>query len=99
MDQAFNDRAALPSKFPLGEVVATANVIRQIQQIEIMQALFRHARGDWGALESEDIATNERALQMGGRLFSRYFSSQNLKFYIITEWNRSQTTILLAEEY
>ena len=99
MDQSTSGGATPPPKFPLGNVSVTANAINQIPRPEIMQALARHVRGDWGELDEHDIAVNERALCEEGRLFSRYISTANVKFYIITEWDRSQTTILLPEEY
>jgi hypothetical protein len=59
----------------------------------------RHVRGDWGTLDPEDWNSNERALKGEGRLFSAYLSIQNIKFWIITECDRSVTTILLPEDY
>lgn len=91
---------ALPSpKFSLGQVVATPNALNQIPNDEILTALSRHVRGDWGTLDVEDLHSNERALQKGGRLFSAYHSSQKIKFWIITEADRSVTTVLLPEDY
>jgi len=89
----------LPPKFPLGHIVATPNALNEISQEEIQTALARHAQGDWGVLDAEDLKSNERALQSGGRLFSEYHSVQDIKFWIITECDRSVTTILLPEDY
>ena len=86
-------------KFLLGRVVATPSVVDTIPPDEILQALSRHERGDWGELESEDLETNEAALKHGGRLCSRYFSTANVKFWIITEWHRKLTTVLLPMDY
>ena len=86
-------------KFSLGRLVATPNVINQIANDEIMSALSRHVRGDWGKVNPEDSKANENALQHGGRLWSVYTSMRNVKFYIITESDRSITTVLLPEEY
>lgn len=86
-------------KFPLGETVITPNALNTIPNDEILNALSRHAQGDWGTLDTEDLQANERALKHGGRLFSAYRSSQNIKFWIITECDRSVTTILLPEDY
>ena len=66
---------------------------------EQMNALDRHAQGDWGNLDREDWAENELALREGFRLFSVYLSRNDVKFWIITEADRSITTILLPEEY
>ena len=86
-------------KFDLGRLVATPNALSQIPNDEILQALSCHVRGDWGMLDREDWRANERALLNGGRLFSTYLSSAEIKFWIITEWDRSATTVLLPEDY
>jgi hypothetical protein len=79
--------------------VATPNALGAIPNHEIMNALSRHLRGDWGTLDKEDWDANEQALKHGGRLFSTYRSSTQIKFYIITEADRSATTVLLPEDY
>jgi hypothetical protein len=88
-----------PPKFQIGRIVATPNALNQIPNSEILSALSRHLRGDWGTLDQQDWNANERALVDGGRLFSAYLSSQNIKFWIITESDRSATTVLLPEDY
>lgn len=88
-----------PTKFPLGKVVATPGILEKVPEGDINDALNRHAHGDWGIMPDEDMATNDRALKDGERLFSAYLSSEQIKFWIITEWDRSTTTILLPEEY
>ena len=93
------DCAIHPPKFSLGQVVATPHVLTAVHGEEIRNALSRHIRGDWGTLDAEDLNANERALRSGGRLFSSYHSSQNVKFWIITECDRSVTTVLLPEDY
>jgi hypothetical protein len=86
-------------KFALGAVVITANAQSQLDEISVFACLYRHANGDWGDLDAEDKKTNQRALMHGGRLFSAYHTPSGVKFYIITEWDRSLTTILLPEDY
>jgi hypothetical protein len=86
-------------KFPFGKIVATPNALNTIPNEEILNALYRHGRGDWGTLDSEDWKENERALIVGDRLLSAYYSTQNIKFWIITESDRSVTTVLLPEDY
>ncbi len=86
-------------KFDLGQVVLTAGVEATIEASEISAALSRHAYGDWGDLCAEDARENELALEKGYRLFSAYTTRNGTKFYIITEADRSSTTILLPEEY
>ena len=55
--------------------------------------------GDWGLLEDEDWALNDEALREGGRLFSAYGTSKGQRLWVITEADRSVTTILLPQEY
>jgi len=87
------------AKFSLGQMVATPNALDNIPHDEILLALSRHIQGDWGSLDKEDLDSNERALQKGGRLFSQYHSNAGVKFWIITECDRSATTVLLPEDY
>jgi len=87
------------AKFTLGALVATPNALAQVPNEEIFLALSRHARGDWGTLDHEDMEANDQALKRGGRLLSSYQSSGNVKFWIITEADRSVTTVLLPEDY
>ena len=93
------DVSKVAPKFSLGQTVATPNALAKIPNDEILNALSRHVRGDWGTLDVADLQSNERALQFGGRLFSAYLTSQNVKFWIITECDRSVTTVLLPEDY
>lgn len=88
-----------PAKFSLGRVVATPGVLAAVPRAEIDYALERHAHGDWGVMPDEDKHSNELALKGGDRIFSAYLSSQEIKFWVITEWDRSATTILLPNEY
>jgi hypothetical protein len=89
----------LQPKFPFGRLVATPNALATIPNDEILHALARLIRGDWGMLDQHDWNANERALKGGGRLFSQYYSKQEEKFWIITESDRSATTVLLPEDY
>ncbi|HEX5399055.1 MAG TPA: hypothetical protein VFY06_08410 [Verrucomicrobiae bacterium] len=93
-----NDATAA-AKFPLGRVVATPNALTSIPNDEILCALSRHVRGDWGTLDAKDWETNESSLKHGGRLLSQYNNNAGVKFWIITEWDRSATTVLLPEDY
>ena len=61
--------------------------------------LARHQRGDWGEVCEEDRLANESALREGERLFSVYRLSSGTKIWIITERDRSSTTLLLPSEY
>ena len=85
--------------FPLGQMVMTPGVRDGIPPSEMLRALRRHAGGDWGKLEPEDRQANDDALKNGGRLVSSYLAKNGTKFWIITESDRSATTVLLPEEY
>ena len=85
-------------RFPLGDVAVTANASLRLATEEVVTALRRHACGDWGDLPAEDTLANELALQRQERLFSAYGSGRH-RFWVITEADRSVTTILLPEDY
>lgn len=86
-------------KYLLGRIVATPRALAAIPNDDILAALARHSQGDWGDLEPHDVKANEDAFQRGERLFSQYHSTQQIMFWIITEWDRSVTTVLLPEDY
>ena len=87
------------AKFALGQTVTTRNALNTLNPEDVLTAMKRHHSGDWGDLCEQDIAENERALEHGGRLFSLYHDREGIKFYIITEHDRSVTTVLLPEDY
>lgn len=89
----------IPSLFAPGRLVATPAALQAISAAEIDRALTRHFQGDWGELSPEDRRLNNEALTAGLRLFSAYRTSQGRKFWIITEADRSATTVLLPEDY
>ena len=94
----------ITSKFPLGEVVMTRGVNDEIAENApfskfVLNSLNRHAQCDWGDLGREDMASNNSALENEGRLFSAYIEEGLKKIWIITEWDRSVTTILFPDEY
>jgi hypothetical protein len=84
--------------FPLGQVVATRSVLEAIPNDAVVNALRRHARGDWGEVCEEDRGLNDEALKEGARLLSVYKAGES-KFWIITEADRTATTVLLPEDY
>ena len=86
-------------KVELGKIVATPGALRAVSELCIMQALFRHVQGDWGDVCREDREANDWALSHGERLLSSYHTKEHVKFWIITEADRSVTTVLLPEEY
>ncbi len=87
------------AKFALGGLVITRGALAALNAGDVVHALDRHAAGDWGDLCPEDREANERALREGGRLFSVYRTRDDVKFYVITEHDRTLTTVLLPEEY
>jgi hypothetical protein len=87
------------ARFSSGQIVATPGALNAISTGEITAALHRHLQGNWGDLDPEDIQANKRALETQGRLLSAYKTSQGTKFWIITEADRSATTVLLPSEY
>lgn len=89
-------------RFPAGEIVVTAGVDELIHQgrLNPNEYLRRHLSGDWGDLDEPDRLQNDVALESGeDRLFSSYQVAPDLKLWIITEWDRSVTTLLLPDEY
>ena len=94
-----DDILSKPVRFNPGSVCSTPGALENIPPIEMSHALRRHIRGDWGELDAHDVKANESALMDGGRLLSAYVSSSGTKFWIITEADRSSTTVLLPEEY
>ena len=86
--------------FSLGQTVATPDALAALEQAAVspMDLLRRHQRGDWGDLGYEDKQSNDDALTLGGRIFSAY-QFDTVKFWVITEYDRSVTTILLPEDY
>ncbi len=66
---------------------------------EPVELLLRHVTGDWGDLDDEDKKENELSVKKGFRILSAYTLETDVKVWIITEWDRSVTTILLPNEY
>ena len=87
------------AKFRLGHIVATPNALKLIPEDEIFAAIKRHQAGDWGDLCTEDRQTNDQAVVLGLRILSSYLSKAGERFWIITEGDRSATTILLPLDY
>lgn len=102
------DKAVTKPSFPLGQMVMTATVANIIAEDAGFAAfsaacMKRHMSGDWGEMDTEDIDCNNRALVEGSRLFSSYKMPKPIgrddKLWIITEADRSATTILFPSEY
>ncbi len=88
-----------PPPFSLGSVYSTPAALKALSPLDIASALARHAQGDWGDVCDEDRQSNEEALREGFRLFSVYHAAAGTKFWIITEADRSATTVLLPDDY
>ena len=98
------------AKFELGDLCYTprAHAILKEKMVSPFQLIARHVTGDWGDVCDEDAQANEQALELGGRLMSVYGitvpmedneTSASIRVWVITEADRSVTTILLPEEY
>lgn len=85
-------------KFPLGRMLITANASGRLDAVAVHEALRRHASGDWGDICPEDAGLNDQALKDGDRLLSVYGTGER-RFWIITESDRSVTTVLMPEDY
>ncbi len=89
------------SGFELGRIVATPGAVeafREAGELEF-KYLIRHLLGDWGEVDAHDQRANNRALKDGTRVLSSYTLPGGRKVWILTEADRSATTILLPEEY
>jgi hypothetical protein len=89
------------NRFALGRTFITpgAEEALQIAGQTAIEFLRRHMSGDWGELSDEDVKENEFSLKEGLRLLSAYHTGKGQKIWIITEADRSATTILLPSEY
>ncbi|MGP3659709.1 hypothetical protein ACTU9R_22305 [Burkholderia gladioli] len=88
--------------FTLGRTVATPGALELIEKTgtDVLILLGRHVSGDWGALDEQDWQENDRAVRQGSRILSAYeLGTDRSRIWIITEWDRSATTLLLPGEY
>lgn len=87
--------------FHLGQIVATPGALAALAAAGQTphELITRHVTGEWGDLVAEDIRENEYALKHGLRIFSSYRLSTGVKLWIITEADRSVSTLLLPSEY
>lgn len=96
-----NTQAAGAARFALGQTVITPGAEEALQTAgqTAIEFLRRHMSGDWGELSDDDVKENELSLEQGFRLLSRYETAKGERLWIITEADRSATTILLPIEY
>ena len=87
--------------FPLGQIVATPGALEALEQAGqgAHEFLSRHVSGDWGDLDADDRRENELSLQAGFRVLSAYHLTTGEKMWVMTEADRSATTLLLPSEY
>ena len=97
----------MPAKFNLGQIVATSGAIDALNLSAQSATVFlaRHVTGDWGDVCKEDRQSNDDAVANEGdadkqsRVLSQYSTGNGTVLWIITEWDRSYTTLLLPAEY
>ena len=87
------------ARFRCGQLCATPAALDKVGRAGLIRLLERHLSGGWGDTCESDARTNEEALHSGNRIISWYQVSKELRIMIITEADRSATTILLPEEY
>ena len=87
--------------FPLGQTVATPGALEAFTRSgeTPLPYLSQHANGNWGEVDEQDKAENDLSVERGFRILSAYRLADDTTIWIITEADRSSTTILLPEEY
>lgn len=86
-------------QFEVGQIRATPAALESIDPDDFFNCLVRHMAGDWGDVCEEDWKANDEAVDCYARILSSYHDRRNVKFWIITEADRSATTILLPQDY
>ena len=89
----------MTTEFELGTLLITSNAQAKLDPADVLEAIHRHSIGDWGDIDDQDKAENELSLEQGFRVLSSYKDKHETKFWIITEADRSATTVLLPEDY
>ncbi|MDQ0229702.1 hypothetical protein [Metabacillus malikii] len=84
--------------FELGQIVKTKSIAENVEPSKIASLIRNHITGDFGILENADIDANKDAIQNGDRVLSAYMV-QGKEVYVITEWDRSHTTVVYADEH
>lgn len=95
------DQAPANILFTLGQVVATPGALDLLDRTatNAHDLLQRHQHGDWGSVPLEDADENRNSVENGCRILSSYFLNATERLWIITEADRSVTTLLLPDEY
>lgn len=92
-------RARLSTLLPIGELCATKQALRSLASDSIVSALERHTHCDWGDVCDEDWQRNNDAIRNGNRILSVYCDPTVGEFWVLTEADRSYTTMMLPSEY
>ena len=92
-------RPSEQAPFSRGRCVATPSAMEDTTDAERNQFITRHLQGDWGDIPAEDARANERAIEDGARIISCYTAESRAVIWVITEADRSATTLLLRDEY
>lgn len=96
--KAVNEKVIRTVPFPPGQIVVTRRIAEELNSLAIGHLLSRHLHCDWGDVCEEDWKLNDAAVRNEERLLSSYKAADQ-KVFIITEWDRSATTVLFADEY
>jgi hypothetical protein len=86
-------------RFVPGKLLVTEGALNALENQDILTGITRHVRGDWGNMDARDRMVNERALIVGRQLLSIFNSEKGREFYVITEADRSSTTVMMPEEW
>jgi hypothetical protein len=87
------------AKFRLGHIVITPEAQSHLTPDDVLLGIQRHQAGDWGDLDKEDKGANDRALANRTRVSSAYHAVNGIKFWLVTEPNRTTTTVSLSAVY
>ncbi len=85
--------------FQIGQIVITLNALNRLPNAEVIEALHRHTHGDQGDFAQRADSRKPRTMLDGCRMLSAYRASDGTRFWVITEANRSQTKVLLPEDF
>lgn len=85
--------------FEVGRVVMTKAISKKVDDTKLQEFFKKHVTGDFGQLDKSDIKANNDAIRTGEDRILSCYEYYSRKIYIITEWDRSYTTIMFAEEY
>jgi hypothetical protein len=98
-DNAADETPRVFSLIPTGDVGVTASAQEILSAEDILAALKRHCMADWGDVSADDRRRNDLALKNDDTLRSAYSSATGSIFWVITEWDRSSTCVLLPNDY